>query len=204
MSTDPARALLQFFGGRVCLDFANTMDWRTSEAPQELLPDYATLLLWSGKRGTLPAPAIARLRVQIRQRAAAAARVLEEARVLRAEIWTGGRWLVPRRAPATGALQPAARRSAGAAAAGAQRCGLCSRSAGQIPGGAALARALVAERPAHLTGCRPAGLLSGGRLRLVLRRREPEPCPDLVLQRGLRQSRAGAARLCAADGPSLT
>ncbi|MFI5016607.1 MAG: ABATE domain-containing protein, partial [Dongiales bacterium] len=52
MSTDPTRALLQFFGGRVCLDFANTMDWRTSEAPQELLPDYATLLLWSGKRGT--------------------------------------------------------------------------------------------------------------------------------------------------------
>jgi predicted RNA-binding Zn ribbon-like protein len=88
MSTDPARALLQFFGGRVCLDFANTMDWRTSEAPQELLPDYATLLLWSGKRGTLPAPAIARLRVQMRQRAAAAGRVLEEARVLRAEIWT--------------------------------------------------------------------------------------------------------------------
>ena len=43
MSTDPARALLQFFGGRVCLDFANTMDWRTSAAPQELLPDYATL-----------------------------------------------------------------------------------------------------------------------------------------------------------------
>jgi predicted RNA-binding Zn ribbon-like protein len=87
MSTDPARALLQFFGGRVCLDFANTMDWRTSEAPQELLPDYATLLLWSGKRGTLPAPAVARLRAQARRRPAAAARVLEGARELRAEIW---------------------------------------------------------------------------------------------------------------------
>jgi predicted RNA-binding Zn ribbon-like protein len=87
MSTDPARALLQFFGGRVCLDFANTMDWRTSGAPQELLPDYATLLLWSAKRGTLPAPAVARLRLQARQRPAAAAKVLTEARVLRAEIW---------------------------------------------------------------------------------------------------------------------
>jgi predicted RNA-binding Zn ribbon-like protein len=87
MSTDPARALLQFFGGRVCLDFANTMDWRTSEAPQELLPDYATLLLWSAKRGTLPAPAVGRLRTQARQQAAAAARALEDARALRAEIW---------------------------------------------------------------------------------------------------------------------
>lgn len=88
MSTDPARALLQFFGGRVCLDFANTMDWRTSEAPQELLPDYATFLYWSSKRGVLPAAAVARLRVQGRQRGAAAAVVLEEARALRAEIWT--------------------------------------------------------------------------------------------------------------------
>jgi predicted RNA-binding Zn ribbon-like protein len=87
MSTDPTRALLQFFGGRVCLDFANTMDWRTSKAPQELLPDYATLLLWSGKRGTLPAPAVARLRSQARLRMAAAASVLDDARVLRAEIW---------------------------------------------------------------------------------------------------------------------
>src|SRR5260221_63276 len=34
MSRDPARAATQFFGGRVCLDFANTMDWRTSDAPQ--------------------------------------------------------------------------------------------------------------------------------------------------------------------------
>ena len=33
-----------FFGGRVCLDFANTVDWRTSAAPQELISDYATLL----------------------------------------------------------------------------------------------------------------------------------------------------------------
>ena len=89
MSTDPARALLQFFGGRVCLDFANTMDWRTSEAPQELLPDYATFLYWSRKRGILPSAAIARLREQARRRGAAAAVVLEEARALRAEIWAG-------------------------------------------------------------------------------------------------------------------
>ena len=99
MSTDPTRALLQFFGGRVCLDFANTMDWRTSEAPQELLPDYATLLLWSSKRGILPAPAVARLRAQARQRGAAAAVVLEEARALAGRDLDSGGGLVPRQAP---------------------------------------------------------------------------------------------------------
>ena len=50
MSRDPLRALSQFFGGRTCLDFANTVDWRLSDAPQELIPDYATLLRWSASR----------------------------------------------------------------------------------------------------------------------------------------------------------
>src|SRR5207302_4636004 len=87
MSTDPARALTQFFGGRICLDFANTMDWRTSAAPQELIHDYATLLSWSRARGTLPARAVARLRPQGARRAAEAATVTRQAHALRAEIW---------------------------------------------------------------------------------------------------------------------
>jgi predicted RNA-binding Zn ribbon-like protein len=87
MSTDPTRALSQFFGGRVCLDFANTTDWRTSAAPQELIPDYATLLRWSRMRGTLPARAVARLRARGARQATAAAGVLREALALRAEIW---------------------------------------------------------------------------------------------------------------------
>jgi len=67
MSRDPARAATQFFGGRLCLDFANTMDWRTSDAPQELIPDYAALLSWSKARRTLAGRAIARLGVQGKQ-----------------------------------------------------------------------------------------------------------------------------------------
>jgi predicted RNA-binding Zn ribbon-like protein len=86
MSTDPTRALAQFFGGRLCLDFANTLDWRTSAAPQELIPDYATLLKWSAMRGTLPAPALARLRAQSAYHPGAAAAVTGEAHALRAEI----------------------------------------------------------------------------------------------------------------------
>ncbi len=87
MSRDAARAAAQFFGGRVCLDFANTMDWRTSDAPQEMIPDYAALLAWSKARGILPAQASARLRREGARQPAAAAAVLREAHALRSEIW---------------------------------------------------------------------------------------------------------------------
>jgi predicted RNA-binding Zn ribbon-like protein len=87
MSRDPARAATQFFGGRVCLDFANTMDWRTSHAPQELIPDYAALLSWSKARRTLAAKAVAKLQVEAARRAAATAAVMQEAHALRGEIW---------------------------------------------------------------------------------------------------------------------
>jgi predicted RNA-binding Zn ribbon-like protein len=87
MSRDTARAATQFFGGRVCLDFANTMDWRTSDAPQELIPDYAALLSWSKARRTLAAAAIAKLHMRGAQKVAAAAAVMQEAYALRSEIW---------------------------------------------------------------------------------------------------------------------
>jgi predicted RNA-binding Zn ribbon-like protein len=87
MSRDPARAATQFFGGRVCLDFANTMDWRTSEAPQELIPDYAAFLSWSNARGTLASKTVARLRVLGARKPTAAEAIMREARALRGEIW---------------------------------------------------------------------------------------------------------------------
>jgi predicted RNA-binding Zn ribbon-like protein len=88
LSRDPARALTQFFGGRVCLDFANTVDWRTSDSPQELIPDYAALLVWSDLRGTLAAPAVARLRAKGAGRPREAAAVMQRVQALRAELWT--------------------------------------------------------------------------------------------------------------------
>ena len=85
MSRDPQRAATQFFGGRVCLDFANSLDWRTSDAPQELIPDYAALLTWSRNRGTLSAATAAALGA--RRDELAAAILVEEAHALRTEIW---------------------------------------------------------------------------------------------------------------------
>lgn len=87
MSRDPERAATQFFGGRVCLDFGNTLDWRTSKDPQELLPDYAAFLAWSARRGTLSAPAIARLRGQSVERDEVTKAVMADAYSLRREIW---------------------------------------------------------------------------------------------------------------------
>jgi predicted RNA-binding Zn ribbon-like protein len=49
----------EFIGGRLCLDFANTVDWRRRSEPEELLHDYAGLLDWSVRAGSL-SPAEAR------------------------------------------------------------------------------------------------------------------------------------------------
>lgn len=86
MSRDPERAATQFFGGRVCLDFANTLDWRTSDEPQELIPDYAAWLAWSERRGALPAAAIKKLKPRATSKEAEA--TLQKAYALRRDIWT--------------------------------------------------------------------------------------------------------------------
>jgi predicted RNA-binding Zn ribbon-like protein len=85
MSRDVERASGQFFGGRSCLDFANTLDWRTSDDPVELIPDYGSLLRWSERRGTLSRRAVQRL---ARARTPASVRaVMDDAYALRSEIW---------------------------------------------------------------------------------------------------------------------
>jgi|SRR5581483_3552984 len=103
MSRDPARAASQFFGGRVCLDFANTLDWRLTDDPVELIPDYPALLSWSERRQTLPARALERLREHDGENSAARA-VVREAHVLRAEIWRIAEELIAGRQPQLSAL----------------------------------------------------------------------------------------------------
>lgn len=87
MSRDPARAATQFFGGRVCLDFANTLDWRTSDEPQELIPDYRAFIAWSSRRGTLTAQATTNLKTRAAADPNGAEAVMAEALLLRAGIW---------------------------------------------------------------------------------------------------------------------
>lgn len=103
MSRDPVRAASQFFGGRICLDFANTLDWRLTDSPVELIADYAALLAWSERRGTLPPRALAKLR-QHRIETPAAGAVMREAHALRAQIWSLADELMAGRHPRPTAL----------------------------------------------------------------------------------------------------
>ena len=97
MSRNPLRAATQFFGGRVCLDFANTLDWRTSGDPQELIPDYETLIAWSVRRGTVSKKTANRLCSHARANPAAVAVAMAGAFSLRAEIWKIAEGLIEKR-----------------------------------------------------------------------------------------------------------
>jgi predicted RNA-binding Zn ribbon-like protein len=87
MSRDPGKAGSQFFGGRVGLDFANTVDWRSSDSPQELIPDYPSLLAWSVRRGILGCAAEARLLSTSARKADLTTQTLQQAFDLRSDIW---------------------------------------------------------------------------------------------------------------------
>lgn len=49
-------ATVPFRAGLRCLDFLNTVDWRTSASPEELLPDYDALVIWSLRAKTITPP----------------------------------------------------------------------------------------------------------------------------------------------------
>lgn len=51
--TDKKRtaANLKLLGGRLCLDFVNTLDWRGTDTPQEFLNTFYDLVIWSRHAG---------------------------------------------------------------------------------------------------------------------------------------------------------
>lgn len=76
----------EFVAGRACLDFANTIDWRTSDTPEELLHGYGDLLSWSVRAGILEQPVGSRLEREARAHPKAAARAFARALTLRETI----------------------------------------------------------------------------------------------------------------------
>jgi predicted RNA-binding Zn ribbon-like protein len=52
---------LILLGGRLCLDFANTLDWRAGGRPYEALTGYEALILWSRHAGIMAEDQAARL-----------------------------------------------------------------------------------------------------------------------------------------------
>src|SRR5436305_1736424 len=73
-------------GGRVSLDFVNTVDPREPFG-EDFLPDYQSLLAWSAHAGVLPEDGLRRARARARRSPAEAARAHAQAIELREVLY---------------------------------------------------------------------------------------------------------------------
>ena len=71
---------------RLCLDFANTLDWHASAHPVETLTTYADLVAWSHEVGLLSERIARQLIAEAERQPKQAAAILERARTLREAI----------------------------------------------------------------------------------------------------------------------
>jgi predicted RNA-binding Zn ribbon-like protein len=78
---------VDLLGGYLCLDFANTIDWRLSERPEDLLSSYADLAVWSGHAGALSKAHVRQLVRESSKSPAKAAAVFRRALRLREVIY---------------------------------------------------------------------------------------------------------------------
>jgi predicted RNA-binding Zn ribbon-like protein len=69
--------------GQLSLDFANTVDWRTSEQPLELINTYADLVRWARHTGLVKEREARRLTLEAARHPVIAGKVLSSALVLR-------------------------------------------------------------------------------------------------------------------------
>lgn len=77
----------RLLGGRLCLDFTNTLDGRGGTAPEEFLPDYDALVRWAWYAGALAPERAERLRQVGACHPAEARRVLQRAGALREALY---------------------------------------------------------------------------------------------------------------------
>lgn len=73
--------------GRLCLDFANTVDWHASDHPEERLRNYSDLVSWAREVGVLKPREAQHLLREAKRRPSDAAAVLERATVLREAVY---------------------------------------------------------------------------------------------------------------------
>lgn len=83
----PGRYLFELSGGRLCLDFTNTVDRRPTDRPRELLGTYGDLLAWSRQSGILTPGETRRLGARAEGRREQAHRSLSRARKLRETLF---------------------------------------------------------------------------------------------------------------------
>ena len=78
---------LKLLGGRPCLDFVNTLDWRGTDSPQEFLRTYDDLVSWSRHAGICSQPESRNLYKMAEQSNSEAKKVLNRALKLREAIY---------------------------------------------------------------------------------------------------------------------
>lgn len=83
----PEGLLYELTAGELCLDFANTVDARPTEARRELLAEYDDLIRWSVQAGIITAQTAKRLRKKAPQHRRQASTALRRARLLREAIF---------------------------------------------------------------------------------------------------------------------
>jgi predicted RNA-binding Zn ribbon-like protein len=83
MATVKAAGQLKLEAGRLCLDFANTLDWHASEHPIEKLKTYADLVAWAKTIGLVSERAAKHLIEQAGRHPRTAGAALDKARTLR-------------------------------------------------------------------------------------------------------------------------
>lgn len=89
MSEAPSRTDWKFelLGGRLCLDFANTVSGIREVDPRDRLLDYASLVSWGRQSGAIGEPQARRLLAEARRRPAEAEAVFREAVELREAVY---------------------------------------------------------------------------------------------------------------------
>jgi len=87
--TDKKRtaASIKLLGGRLCLDFVNTLDWRGTDTPQEFLNTFHDLVVWSRHAGITTKAETSRLLRLAGQASSTAGQVLNRAVRLRETIY---------------------------------------------------------------------------------------------------------------------
>ena len=78
---------LSLLGGRPCLDFVNTLDWRGIDQPVEFLNTYQDLVLWSRHAGIISSQEAKILSQESKARLAEQTRALKKAIKLREAIY---------------------------------------------------------------------------------------------------------------------
>jgi predicted RNA-binding Zn ribbon-like protein len=87
-------------GKQACLDFANTVDWHSSDHPVDSLIGYPEFVNWAKDKGLIGGEEAARLLKEGRARPNAAAAALNDAKLLRESIYRILVCLAKRKAPA--------------------------------------------------------------------------------------------------------